>query len=302
MQHIYQRGKDHGVIFYTTEDRLVYYTLAAVNAKKYSIIVPAASIMFTHLHQSVIAASLENIRAYLHDTGTSFTRLYNNRYKRKGKLFERLPGRAQKFGAKDKRSNLIYVYNNHVEKGLCRQASEERWSFLAYAASDHPFSKPIMLSKASSSIRKALHLIDRRIAKQKGLEYTDLDKVTASLTEEEIEQFIDYVISRYALIDFGYATAFFGTLDNMILAINSTTGGEYEINEDYTRYKDTAYIELCKMLTDKEIATRCGLPSADIGRIYNLSDEELSDILSHTSRYCRSVTRDHIHRFFHRWD
>lgn len=288
VQHIYQRAIDKGVIFYTIEDRIVYYTLAAVNSRKMGVKVLAFSIMFTHTHQSAIARRLEHLRAYLHDVDTSFSRSYNFRYSRHGRLFEKPPGRSQKRSSKDIRSNLAYVFNNHVEKGLCRYAVDERWSFLAYATSSHPYSKEIDLKTASKDLLKAINLVSRRVRKNKPLEYGDLDRILPKLNDEEVEQFIDFVISRYELIDFNLTTSHYEDVRTMILAIDSTTGGEYEIREDCTKEKDTGYLALTEYFESYY----------SIKDIFKLPDYEKMDFFISTRRAIQA-SDDQIRKFIH---
>lgn len=246
IQHIYQRAIDKGVVFYTDSDRLVYYTLAAVHARKQKIRIGAAALMFTHTHQSVLAPSLAALRSYLQDTNSSFSRRYNQYHQRKGFLVCKNPGRAEKKTSKEKRSNIIYVYNNHVEKKLCKTAIEERWSFLAYVKSDHPFSEEIDFKHCSKTLRKATKLVDRRICRQKGLWYSDFDRILPNLNCKEYEQFLDYIISRYKWIDFSIMEELFGNVESAIIAIDSSTGSEYEITEEFSNLPDTAYTELVK--------------------------------------------------------
>lgn len=288
IQHIYQHSVDWGVIFYTNSDRLVYYTLASVKSKKHDVRIFAAAIMFTHTHQSAQAISYSVLYRYLHDLDTSFARLYNARYHRKGKLFGRPPGYAQKVTLKAMKSNLVYVFNNHVEKGLCKRAVEERWSLLAYALSDHPFSPQIQRGDVSRALRRALKLVDRRIAANKALEYCDLDGIFSRLDPVETQQFIDYVISRYRLVDFGGTIAYFGSIENLLITVDSTTGGEYDIKEDYSRDKDCGYVAL---LQDSEVVEQ--LPN-----VFSMQDDLL---LGMVSRLARSsvASPSQLRRFFH---
>jgi len=242
--HIYQRSVDKGVVFYSVEDRLVYYTVSACQARKHRVRVCAAAIMFTHTHQSVQAHSYDAVRNYLHDADTSFAKMYNNRYGREGRLFGRPVGMAQKFSSKSIRTNIIYVFNNHVEKGLCRRAVDERWSFLPYILSNHPFSEEISRKEIGTFLRKALALVDRRVRKLQNLSYYDVDRILPRLDERERQQFIDYVIWKYSLIDFSFAVSLFGSRDNLIMAIDSTTGGEYDICEEHSGLSDVKYLEL----------------------------------------------------------
>lgn len=288
IQHLYLRADDLGMIFYSVIDRLVYYTVSACVAKRHNITVAAASLMFTHMHQSVIADTLEAIECYLHDSNTSFARMYNNHYGRKGKLFRERPGIAQKYSTKDKRTNLIYVFNNQVEKKLCARAIEERWDFLPYFVSDHPFSAPIDLEKASKPLRQALKLVDRRVSKGKPLKYKDFDRIFAQLQPDEIEQFVDYVITQYKWIDYSIATSLFGNTDSLIKAIDSTTGSEYSINEEFTARDDTQYLRLLKH------SNANGL----ISTIYTMEDsqkEEIANQLHNRYNFDKLI----LSKFFH---
>lgn len=288
VQHIYQRSCDHGVIFYSVDDRLVYYSLAAVKARMHNVRITAASIMFTHIHQAASADSLQAIRAYLHDLDSAYSRLYNHHYSRTGRLFEKPPGRSQKTTLKEKRSNFIYISNNHVEKRLCLDAVQERWSLLAYAVSDHPFSSHLDIKRASKHLQKAVRLVDRRCEKLKGLEYSDLEKIFSTLNSTEFEQFVDYVISHYSWVDFTYGISLFGDYPKTLTAVRSTTGGEYEIREDYDTLSDVAYSEMIAYLQ------RAGR----IKDVYTMNTSEkksyVSDILRHTS-----ATLYHLRKFFH---
>jgi len=288
-QHIYHRCKDLGVLFYSTKDRIVYYTLAATKARKKRIRVLAASLMFTHLHESAQAPSKLDLECYLRNTDSSFARLYNKHYGRKESvLFDKPPGCAQKMTTKEKRSNIIYVFNNHVEKGLCKDPREERWSFLAYAFSDHPFSEKLDMKRTSSALRKALRLVNRRIVKNKALEYTDLDRIFPALDEVEMEQFIDYVIYHYAWIDFRATLSYFDSEEDIVKALHSVTGGEYDINEDYSSQNDLDYIELL------DFAERNSLSE----RLFSMTPREKMD-WAFEARRCTSASDDHLRRFFH---
>lgn len=288
VHHIYQRADDLGVIFYTYADRLVYYSIAATKAKHYGIKVLAASIMFTHIHQGIVAPSLKILRKYLQDTNSSFARLFNSHYSIKGKLFEKYPGRSQKETSKEIRSNLIYIYNNHVEKKLCREAVQQRWSFLAYAASSHPFSNEINKKSCSRALMKGIKLVDRRVRKKQGIEYFDLDRILPQLNTMEREEFIDYAISRYAWIDFPETISAFGNYDSMITTINSTTGGEYTINEEFSKHTDREFVELTQFAAQKGI----------LNSILSLNHSQKAEYIMEAFR-TTAAKPYHLKKFFH---
>lgn len=291
VQHIYQRAVDRGVIFYTDEDRIVYYTISATQSKKYGIVVPAASIMYTHTHQSARARTTSALTKYIQDTSSSFAREYNFHHRRKGQLYDKPPGIAQKVSSKYIRSNIIYVYNNHVEKHLCSRAIEERWSFLAYAFSLHPFSEELDMKIASRLLLKGLRLIDRRVRKNKPLKYADLAPYFQGLSPVEREQFIDRIIYCYGLVGHNAARQYFGNLESMVTAIDSTTGREDDIREEYAREDDRAYREICVWAEQKGLFN-------GYNRIYSLSESEKFDMMMEL-RYVTDASLAQLCKFFH---
>ena len=79
----------------------------------------------------------------------------------------------------------------------------------------------------------AMKLVDRRVAKGLPLKYKDLHRVFSRVSHKEAEQYIDYVISSYALVDYDAAAKCFEDSSSMVTAIDSTTGGEFNIIEDF---------------------------------------------------------------------
>lgn len=290
LQHVYIRCLDHGILFYSIEDRIVYYTTIATRSKIRGIVVEAASFMFSHIHLSVRAHSERSLSGFLDGCNSSFARRYNRHYGREGycRLFSKDKKHSQKSTSKAKRTNIAYVFNNHVEKGLCSKATAERWSFLAYAFSDHPFSSSINRDEASPDLRKGLNLVDRRASKNIALKYSDLEKILPFLNAVEREQFIDYIIVKYALIDFSKTISHYESRDSMLIAIDSTTGGEYDIKEDYSKEKDIPYVELI------ELATSEGY----LSRIYTMETSEKMERLLEAHRRT-SASDNQLRHFFH---
>lgn len=286
INHIYQRAVDFGVLFYTVEDRLVYYSTVAVYKRKYGIIICASSVMFTHVHHSALCSSYRNLYKFLQDTDSTFARAYNVEHGREGRLFRKPPGISQKHSFKDKKTNIIYVYNNHVEKKLCTNALDERWSLLAYMLSSHPFSEPI--EKPSKALLMAMKLVDRRVTAGQPLKYKDLHRVFSRVDVREKEQYIDYVIAKYALVDYDYAVNYFKDQESMMVAVDSTQGGEWSIKEDYYNAPDTPFPELIDWFQK-----RTGRHSP-----YNLSEAERR-LLSREALWQTSAKESHLWRFFH---
>lgn len=250
VQHIYQRAKDKGVIFYGDIDRLLYFSIDSVMARRHNVTVLGSSIMFTHLHKNIIACKKEQMSSYIQDTTSVFARAYNYHHKREGSLFQARFGSASRTDEKKIRTSIAYQYNNHVEKGLCKHPEEERWCFLAYAKSDHPFSKPIDPDNISKPLKRAIRLIDRRAEKGQYLNYKLLEDIFSTLTPEETEQFIDHTISKYMFIDFDKAASYYNSLDAMISSFNDNTGSERAVREDYDNFSDLYYVKIGVIFKD----------------------------------------------------
>ena len=251
IQHIYQRAKDKGVIFYDDIDRLIYFSIDSVMSKRHKVQVLGLSIMFTHLHKNIIANTKRQMSSYVQDTTSVFARAYNYYHNRKGNLFQARFGSASRTDEKKIRTAIAYQYNNHVEKGLCKHPEEERWCFLAYYDSDHPFSKPIDPDNISKNLRRAIRLIDRRAEKGQYLKYSLLEDIFSTLTPEEKEQFIDHTISKYMFIDFDKATSYYNSFDAMKASFDDNTGSERTIKEDYDAFSDLDYVRINAIFKQK---------------------------------------------------
>ena len=203
--------------------------------------------MFTHVHDSIIVKMKELLSCFIRDVTSVFSRAYNHRYKRTGDLFQHRFGSASKKDNKKIREHLAYVYNNHVEKGLCKHPIEERWCFLAYARSNNPFSKPIDFNTISKKLKSSLRAVSKRAQKGKYLRYSILIKLLEGLSPEETEQFIDYTISQYMCIDFDAAASFYKDFDAMLISFSSSTGSEREFKEEFCAFSDVYYRKMEKI-------------------------------------------------------
>ena len=274
-QHVYERAKDLGIIFYSNIDRLIYYTIASIMTRKRNIKVAAASIMYSHTHKTMIAENYSCLEQCENDILSTFARAYNYHYNTRGQLFDRKFGHAQKNKEKAIRQNLAYVYNNHVEKGLCKTAMENRWSLLAYATSDHPFSNAIDTKAASRQLRRFLGVVKRHSDNNKYLTYKCLTNMIKSLCKEEQEQLIDYIVSTYRLIDFSLAICQFSSMDAMINVLDNSTGSEYDIKETYTKESDLAFCQMIHILNKTQL----------LGKVYNLTNEDRERLVDYFHVY-----------------
>ena len=289
--HCYQRSADGGVLFYDFMDHLVYFTHYCILAREYGITVLAVCLMPDHVHDSVRASRKENLVKFKRTLNARFAKQYNARCGTSGPVFESPFGSAPKYEEKKIRTNLIYVWNNPVERKLVQEAEEYRWNFLAYAIYPHPFSKEFVIRRASKALRSAIRIVKSEYAAGRPMGYTLIRNLTCPFTPEELEQFIDLVISTYNVIDFEAANHYFGSFAEALMATHSTTGSEYDLKEEYLTWSDKSYAEMTQILL-----AECGF--RDIHEILALDNDAkrgLFDIL----RRRTFVKSEQIARFLH---
>lgn len=251
LNHCYQRSADGGVLFYTTRDYLVYFTLYCVLARKYGIQVLALCQMPDHVHDATVARRLKDLVGFKRELNARFARMYNTLAGITGPVFETPFGSAPKQGAKKARTNLIYIANNPVERQLTSAAEEYRWNYLTYYVSSHPFSAPLVIRRASKAMRAAVRVVKARFRAGLPLNYTLIGNLTRDLTPSERQQFTDVVISTYNVIDYPSAIRFFDNFADMMKSIHANTGSEYDLNEVFVGKSDKPYAQMTQILLEE---------------------------------------------------
>ena len=203
--HIYQRGYQMSVLF--------YYMLLQ-------------------------ADSHETVSCFMREQETTYSREFNMDICSKGHVFKPVYGLSNKIGDKKKRDASAYLYNNSVEKGLSFRAEDYRWIFLAYALSDHPFSNKLVFRKASTNMKKVLAEVKYLYDSGRYVTYTFLKRWFAMLNHDEINQLADHIIVNYKVVDYKEAIRLYGSYEKIVVAINSNTGCEHDIHEDYSDTSD----------------------------------------------------------------
>lgn len=291
INHCFQRSADGGVLFYTTCDHLVYFTLYCILARKYGIQVLALCQMPDHIHDAVVAKCPKDLIGFKRDLNARFAKMYNSQAGTSGPVFETPFGSAPKQSAKKARTNLIYIFNNPVERQLVSAAEDYRWNYLAYAITPHPFSEPLVIRRASKPLRVAVHVVKAQFRAGLPMNYTLIKNLTRELTQSELQQFTDYVISTYNVIDYPAAIRFFDNYADMMRSIEANTGSEYDLNEVFVGKTDKPYAQMTQILL-----AECGFE--DIHQILSLDNKEkrkLFDIL----RKRTYVMGAQIARFLH---
>lgn len=249
LHHVYQRSFDRGLLFYSSADALTYFTICMTMAKKYDICVIGLCEMFDHVHKLVIPVSSSSMSKFEMETNRLYAGELNKDIGRRGQVFEHSFDFAVRKDPKKARSSIIYLYNNPVEKKLSDSAIEARWNFLAYGFSDHPFSTPLYLGKASNRMRKCIDEVKAFHAQDKHLNQSQLRRMFKSLTAEERNQLCDFIVRIYSAIDYERLFSYWKSSSEMLTAMNSTTGAEFGINEGRDNVADDrVYYRMMKAL------------------------------------------------------
>lgn len=289
--HVYQRTLNGFNIFYDVEDYLVFFSIFAKVSEKYKIRIVGLCIMIDHLHYLIVADSEEEVCRFVSHFTSVFVKMYNEDVGRKGSLFESSFGRAWKKGPKKIRTSVAYVLNNPVEKGLCRRMEEYRWNFIAYATDSNPFSSRVRLRDSSKAFRNAVKEIDRVADSGSWLNFTQVRRLFSRLSEEDRKRLTDHIISCYNPIDYSYAVSHYGSIQNLILAVNSNTGSEYDIKEAFHHGSDVAYRELISYI-------RRRLNISPVRSVTTWTAEDKMSLAGHLHHHT-SASISQISRFLH---
>lgn len=291
LNHCCQRTVDRGVLFYNCFDHLAYFTQYCITARKYNIQVLSLCQMPDHVHDSVIANRKPDLEKFKQDTNSWFALRYNERSGLHGPVFEQSFGSSPKFGDKKGRSNLVYVGNNPVERRLVEKAEEYRWNYLAYAVSEHPFSKKLVIREASCRLQKAVKEVKAQFNVGNPLYFNQLKRLFAPLDREEGQQLTDFIISTYNCIDYAAAIRYFGSYDNMLISMHATTGSEHDIREVFVGKSDAPYGQMTTYLLENHYVK-------DIHEILSLSVDEKYDLFLQLRKIV-DAPGDLIFKFLH---
>ena len=291
LNHCYQRTVKGNLLFYCISDYLVHFTIFCVTAEKYDIRVLAFCQMPDHTHESIIADSARTLAAFHGESSRKFTLVHNPVCHAKGPLFDCPFGSVPVFGDKKARTNLCYVGNNPVERRLCKKAEEYRWNYLAYGASDHPFSEKLVIRKASWSMRKAVREVKSMKKAGKPLSYRQLQRLFASLDMKEKLQLCDFIITTYNVIDYKVASRFFDGYDTMLTAMHANTGNEHDLNEIFIGKTDACYARMITIVNNtlhlKDIHDVLALPADEKNDLFQLLLDKTGALPEQVAKFLR---------------
>ncbi len=291
LQHIYKTTADGGVLFYHTIDHLVCFTIQSVMARRHNLPVLCACHMFTHTHELAAPVDPLHLVSYEHDVNLLHAREWNRESGRTGRLYRGPFGSAPKRSDKDKRSCVVYILNNPVEKRLCARAVEDRWNFLAYYEKEYPFSERPVLRYCRWALRNAMHEVSQECRAGRYLKYALLYRLFSQLNRTEQEQLTDYIIQRYFYFDREACYQLFGNGANMVAAADVSKGKEFDVGESFDPYSDVPYREM------SQLAARHGLLGQ--GKPLLLLPEERREKLSRYLQMNTSASELQVARFLH---
>ena len=271
LNHCYQNTHGGYLLFYNTSDYLVYFTILCTCAKDEGIRVISVCQMPDHTHCGAICKAKDKLSRFYLRVNSLFSRSDARINHRSGHLFNSPFGSAPKTDSKKVRTNLIYIGNNPVERKLTKRAIDYRWNYLAYYQNDHPFSEKLVIRRASAPMKRAVRAIKNLHRQNRPVTYELLQRLFSTLERREGLQLIDFIITTYNVIDYQYSINIFGSFEKMLLAMDSTTGNEYDIKEVFAGKSDKCYEELTRWLFGK-------LHLKDIHEIFGKTSEDRFDI------------------------
>lgn len=244
--HVYIRGLNSNVIFYTTADCIFYVTLYSVLSRKHDIVTKSFSLMPNHIHSFQTACRKDIFINFNRELNKAFATGYNGRHNRIGSLFESPFGSAPKTVGKLIRACMSYINNNATVGGLSEHVLDYRWNLLAYRDSDHPFSQKISLEQSSIRLRRSLALVDYCYNSNRPMGYGIQKTIFEVLGPIEKKQMLDYILSRYNFLDYSGFEQYFGSFERALVAMEANGGSEHDIREDWEDY--STYSELSKIV------------------------------------------------------
>lgn len=252
--HVYQRSVKGFNIFYDLEDYLVFYTIFSIVARQYNVTVMEMCIMLDHIHILLSSMHLDEVSAFIMHYTSMFVREYNADVGRKGPLFHKSFGSAPKRGSKGIRSTIVYIGNNPVEKGMCSSAEQYLWNFLQFY--NDSLSGRIPLRRQSKKLQALFREVAELKEKSAYLGYARLRRMFRKLDENERQLLVNYIIRVYFPFDAQALLSYYESYDDMLHAMHSTSGAEYDIKEKYSPESGLVYYDMAKIV-QKSVSETC---------------------------------------------
>lgn len=291
VNHIYQKTSSGHNIFYGYEDFLMFFTMMSVSVRSAEVQVFSLCLMYNHFHSLTKTEVVQQLSDLMNHCCSWFAREFNLSTGRRGQLFKKNFGSAPKRDDKAVRNAINYIGNNPVEKRICVRPEQYRWNFLAYAVSANPFSEPLIIKNASNRLRRAVKEVKSMSELNLPLKSRHILRLFRDLSDREIEQLVDFIITEYNFIDYEAAASYYGSVSKMIEAMAFNTGSEYDIREEWNPDSDLAYHEM-------QDYVRNNMRMTPVSNVISLPSDEKSEIASVLQRHT-SATPHQVIRFLH---
>ena len=246
--HIYQRTVKGFNVFYDMEDYLVFYTIFAIVARQYNVTVMELCIMIDHIHLLLSSMSLDEISRFVMHYTSMFVREYNSDVGRKGQLFHKSFGSAPKRGSKSIRTTIVYIGNNPVEKNLCTSPEQYFWNFLEFFKDEDYCHVPVR------ALNRKLKVLFKEVRDMKEksayLGYARLRRMFRKLDDAEREMLVRHIVREYFPFDREALLSYYDSYEDMIHAMRSTSGSEYDIKEKYSPESGAVYDDMIRVLRE----------------------------------------------------
>lgn len=265
--HVYQRTVNGINIFYDTEDYLLCLTILTTSARKYNIKLIEVCFMIDHIHILLVSETCRQMAEFIRYYSSIFAHEYNTSVSRKGQLFFKSFGSAPKKGDKKTRSAIIYIGNNPVEKKLCCIAEDYRWNFLAYIKDPKAFSPQLPSKNYSPKLRKSIKEVKVLNSLNRYINPHKLHRLFEGLDNAETEILTDVIVSEYMPLDTNGLLKYYTDYDQMIYAMKSSSGSDYDVKETYWPGSDQIYRDMAKYLKEvkgmKQVRSVIQLPEEE---------------------------------------
>ena len=111
-------------------------------------------------------------------------------------------------------------------------------------------------NQCADCIASNVHGCSEHVKDMVYLNYKTIRRLFKGLSAKEHEQLLDYIISRYLPIDKDTLLSFYKGYDEMVMAINSNTGSEYDIKEEYNNDSDRIYTQMLNLVEKSSFAEK----------------------------------------------
>ena len=146
-------------------------------------------------------------------------------------------------------------------------------------------------SSPEHTLKKACKEVNSRVKLNIPLNYPQLKRMRRKLSASEWEQLVDYIIHKYFPFDMESLLSYYESYDNMLLAVNSNTGGEYDLKEDFLPFSDLPYAEMIACICER-------VEPADVSKIVMMTPEEKKELFIELKRRTSADERQ-IRKFLH---